>query len=203
MRNELSQLKSWSEVFPVGEDFPRWSWHWGQQADNNMAHKYKYPEIIEPWGTSSCVHEDPTTTPPLRVHHLPNTGTVKYAHTKCSFLLFLCPSSTRQCDIMDLSEMYPSFIPVWTHLLTELAQPLACMKHSCMIQCSDLGVVCTVFPVSLCNSWLPIPSFSWIHRDVNMYLCTTIISASTEMLSFKCGDWRLHPTSASTMNTTC
>lgn len=57
----------------MGKDFPRWSWHWGQQADNNMAHIHKYPEIIDPWGTSKCLHEDATTTLPHHIYHLPNT----------------------------------------------------------------------------------------------------------------------------------
>lgn len=50
--NELPQLGPWSAVFPRGKDFPWWSWHRGHQADNNMACKDKYPEIIDPSGTS-------------------------------------------------------------------------------------------------------------------------------------------------------
>lgn len=54
--------------------------------------------------------------------------------------------------------------------------------------------LCIDFPLCLCNLWLSIPLFSaWVHRDVNVYLCRTIISALVEMLPFKCRDWRVHP----------
>lgn len=50
------QMLKFSEALingiPGGKDFPWWSWHREHQADNNMAYKHKYPEIIDPRGTS-------------------------------------------------------------------------------------------------------------------------------------------------------
>lgn len=151
----------WLVVFPIDEDFPWWSWHRGQQADNNMACKHKYPEIIDPWGTSYCLHEDPTTTLQHHIYHLPNKGTAKCDHLKMSFLLFfLSYSSTRQSVWI-----YGSF---WDVRLTafilvrnmnivsvlnpphdrKLDQPISLFDTlGCMTHCSDFGAVYIDFPL--------------------------------------------------------
>ena len=180
-------MRSWSAVFPAGMDFPWWSWHWGQQADNNTAPRtqiyWNHRTLRDLIMSARGPNYHPTTLClPSAKHKACQVCIFKVLLS--SFLLFLSHSGTGQ-DCVNLWIFWDA-LPRFLYTGAE-------HDHSfcfwVLKPASWQGIGSTDRPVGavrLCSLWLPMPSLpARIHRDVNVHLRRTVISALVEMLSFK------------------